>query len=80
MHIFRRRLWRLSGAGRGKRVLKVENKSKEKIAEFGRKIGEAFSAEKAGIVTLVTEEQPVRVFEIMIDYFYAGRARVYAQN
>lgn len=51
-------------------MLKVENKSKEEIAEIGRKIGEAFAAEKAGIVTMVTEEQAVKVFEIMTEYFY----------
>ena len=49
---------------------KVENKSKEEIAEIGRKIGEAFAAEKAGIVTLLTEEQTVKAFEIMTEYFY----------
>lgn len=36
-------------------MFKVENKSKEEIAEIGRKIGEAFAAEKAGIVTMLTE-------------------------
>ena len=33
-------------------MLKVKNKSKEEIARSGRKIGEAFAAEKAGIATL----------------------------
>lgn len=51
-------------------MLKVENKSKEEIAGIGRKIGEAFAAEKAGIVTMLTDEQTVRAFEIMTDYFY----------
>ncbi len=51
-------------------MLKVENKSKEEIAKIGRKIGEAFAAEKAGIVTLLTEEQTVKAFEIMTEYFY----------
>lgn len=49
---------------------KVEDKSKEEIVKIGRKIGEAFAAEKAGIVTLLTEEQTVKAFEIMTDYFY----------
>ena len=51
-------------------MLKVENRSKEEIVEIGRKIGEAFAAEKAGIATLLTEEQIVKAFEIMTDYFY----------
>ncbi len=51
-------------------MLKVENKSKEEIAKIGRKIGEAFAAEKAGIAVLLTEEQTVKAFEIMTDYFY----------
>ncbi|MCM1543359.1 MAG: GNAT family N-acetyltransferase [Blautia sp.] len=51
-------------------MLKVENKSKEEIAEIGRRIGEAFAAEKAGIVTMLTEEQAVKAFEIMTEYFY----------
>lgn len=49
---------------------KVEDKSKEEIVKIGRKIVEAFAAEKAGIVTLLTEEQTVKAFEIMTDYFY----------
>ena len=49
---------------------KIEDKSKEEIVKIGRKIGEAFAAEKAGIVTLLTEEQTVKAFEIMTDYFY----------
>ena len=49
---------------------KVEHKSKEEIVKIGRKIVEAFAAEKAGIVTLLTEEQTVKAFEIMTDYFY----------
>lgn len=51
-------------------MLKVENRSKEEIAQIGRKIGEAFAAENAGIVTLLTEEQVVKAFEIMTEYFY----------
>ncbi|MCM1543540.1 MAG: N-acetyltransferase [Blautia sp.] len=51
-------------------MLKVENKSKEEIAEIGRRIGEAFAAEKAGLVTMLTEEQAVKAFEIMTEYFY----------
>lgn len=31
------------------RLIKVENKSKEEIAEIGRKIGEAFAAESKNI-------------------------------
>ena len=51
-------------------MLKVENRSKEEIAEIGRKIGEAFAAEEAGIATLLTEEQIVKAFEIMTDCYY----------
>ncbi|MCM1497043.1 MAG: N-acetyltransferase [Clostridium sp.] len=51
-------------------MIKVENKSQEEIAGIGRKIGEAFAAEKAGIATIITEEQVVKAFEIMTDYFY----------
>ncbi|MCM1561612.1 MAG: N-acetyltransferase [Butyrivibrio sp.] len=51
-------------------MLKVENKSKEEIAEIGRKIGEAFAAEKAGIVTMLTEEQAVKAFEIITECYY----------
>ncbi|MCM1192336.1 MAG: hypothetical protein NC389_07885 [Acetatifactor muris] len=51
-------------------MLKVENKSKEEITEIGRRIGEAFVAEKAGLVTMLTEEQAVKAFEIMTEYFY----------
>ncbi len=51
-------------------MIKVENKSKKEIAEVGRKIGEAFAAENAGIVTMLTREQSVRAFEIMTEYFY----------
>ncbi len=51
-------------------MLKVENKSKEEIAKIGRKIGEAFAVEKAGSVTMLTEEQAVKAFEIMTEYFY----------
>ena len=51
-------------------MLKVENRSKEEIVEIGRKIGEAFAADKAGIAPLLTEEQIVKAFEIMTDYFY----------
>ena len=54
----------------GKSMLKVDNKSEEEITKIGRKIGEAFAAKKAGIVTLLTEEQTVKAFEIMTDYFY----------
>ena len=46
-------------------MLKVENKSKEEITRIGRKIGEAFVAEKGGIATLLTEEQTVKAFEII---------------
>lgn len=53
-------------------MVKVKNKSKEEIAEIGRKIGEAFAAEKAGIVTMVTEEQAVKAFEIMTEYYYCA--------
>lgn len=52
------------------KLIKVENKSKEEIAEIGRKVGEAFAAEKAGIVTMLTREQAVKAFEIMTEYFY----------
>lgn len=51
-------------------MLKVENRSKEEIAEIGRKIGAAFAAEKAGIVTALTEEQAVKAFEIMTEFYY----------
>lgn len=51
-------------------LIKVENKSEEEIEEIGRKIGEAFAAEKAGIVTALTREQTVRVFEIMTECYY----------
>lgn len=51
-------------------MIKVENKSKEEIAEIGRKIGEAFADEKAGIVTMLTREQVVKAFEIMTECFY----------
>ncbi|MDE7224573.1 MAG: N-acetyltransferase [Acetatifactor sp.] len=51
-------------------MIKLENESKEKIEEIGRKIGEAFADEKAGIVTMLTDEQTVKAFEIMTDYFY----------
>lgn len=51
-------------------LIKVENKSKEEIAEIGRKIGEAFAAEKAGIVTMLAEEQTVKAFEIMTECYY----------
>ncbi|MCM1388066.1 MAG: hypothetical protein NC231_12120 [Bacillus sp. (in: Bacteria)] len=51
-------------------MLKVENKSKEEIAQIGRKIGEAFAAERAGIVTALTKEQAVKAFEIMTEYYY----------
>lgn len=51
-------------------MIKVENKSKEEIAEIGRNIGEAFAAENAGIVTMFTREQAVKAFEIMTDYYY----------
>lgn len=51
-------------------MIKVENKSKEEIAEIGRSIGEAFAAEKAGIVTMFTREQAVKAFEIITDYYY----------
>lgn len=51
-------------------MIKVENKSKEEIAEIGRKIGEAFADEKAGLVTMLTREQAVKAFEIMTEYFY----------
>lgn len=51
-------------------LIKVENKTKEEIAEIGRKIGEAFAAEKAGIVTMLTEEQTVKAFEIMTECYY----------
>jgi hypothetical protein len=37
--------------------MKSENRSNEEIAKIGRKIGEAFAAEKAGIVTLLTEDR-----------------------
>lgn len=51
-------------------MLKVENKSQEEIAEIGRRIGEAFAAEKEGIVTMLTEEQTIKAFEIMTESFY----------
>ena len=51
-------------------MIKIENKSKEEIAEIGRKIGEAFADEKAGLVTMLTREQAVKAFEIMTEYFY----------
>lgn len=52
------------------KMIKVENKSKKEIAEIGRKIGEAFAAENAGIVTMLSREQSVKAFEIMTEYFY----------
>lgn len=51
-------------------MIKVENKSKEEIADIGRRIGEAFADEKDGIVTLLTREQAVKAFEIMTEYLY----------
>lgn len=51
-------------------MIKVENKSKDEIAKIGRRIGEAFAAEKDGIVTMVTREQAVKAFEIITDYYY----------
>lgn len=51
-------------------MIKVENKSKKEIAGIGRRIGEAFAAEKAGIVTMLTREQTVKAFEIMTECFY----------
>lgn len=51
-------------------MIKVENKSKEEITEIGRKIGKAFAAEKAGMATMLTEEQTVKAFEIMTEYYY----------
>lgn len=56
-------------------MIKVEHKSKKEIVEIGRKIGEAFAAENAGIVTMLPREQSVKAFEIMTEYFYrAGGA------
>lgn len=52
------------------RLIKMENKSKEEIAEIGRKVGESFAAEKDGIVTMLTREQTVKAFEIMIECYY----------
>lgn len=51
-------------------MIRVENKSKKEIAKIGRRIGEAFAAENAGIVTMLPREQSVRAFEIMTEYFY----------
>lgn len=51
-------------------MIKVEHKSKKEIVEIGRKIGEAFAAENAGIVTMLPREQSVKAFEIMTEYFY----------
>lgn len=51
-------------------MIKVENKSKKEIAKIGRRIGEAFAAEKAGIVTMLKREQTIKAFEIMTEYFY----------
>ena len=51
-------------------LIKVENRSKEEIVEIGRKVGEAFAAEKSGIVTMVTKEQAVSAFQIIPDYYY----------
>lgn len=56
--------------GLGIRLKKIENKSKEEIAKIGRKIGEAFAVEKGGIVTMLTREQAVKAFEIMIECYY----------
>ena len=51
-------------------MIKVENRSKEEISEIGRRIGEAFAAEKEGLVTLLPPEQTVKMFEIITDYYY----------
>ncbi|MCM1062139.1 MAG: N-acetyltransferase [Eubacterium sp.] len=54
-------------------MIKVENKTESEIAAIGRKIGEAFAAEKGGIAGTVTKEQVVKFFEIMTEcYFRAG--------
>ena len=57
---------------KGKKMIKVKNKSKEEIAENGKKIGKAFAEEKDGIMTLITYEQAVKAFEIMTEYFYTA--------
>lgn len=54
-------------------MIKVEKKSAAEIAAIGRRIGEAFAAERGGIAATVTEEQIVKFFEIMTEcYFRAG--------
>lgn len=53
-----------------RKLIKVENKSKEEIAEIGRRVGEAFAAEKDGIVMMLTREQAVKAFEIITECYY----------
>ncbi|MDE7278808.1 MAG: N-acetyltransferase [Oscillospiraceae bacterium] len=60
-------------------MLKVENKSQEEIAEIGQNIGEAFAAEKEGIVTMLSEEQTIKAFEIMTEYCYRS-GKLYATS
>ena len=59
---------------------KVEDKSKEEIVKIGRKIGEAFAAEKAGIVTLLTEEAAESKKIYLLRYEALRREKIKARH
>lgn len=51
-------------------MIKVEKLTREELEELGRRVGEAFVSENEGIVTTAPQEDMVKAFAIMTEYYY----------
>lgn len=51
-------------------IVKVQSKTDEELAEIGRKIGESFAAEDAGVVRKMPRAHVVKVFQLMTEFYY----------
>ena len=50
-------------------MIKIENRSPEDIANYGRRIGEAFAA-SPGIAETIPHDDLVKSFEIITEFYY----------
>lgn len=50
-------------------MIKIENRSPEDIAKYGRRIGEAFAA-SPGIAETIPHDDLVKSFEIITEFYY----------
>lgn len=51
-------------------IVKVQNKTDKELADIGRKIGEAFAGENAGVVSEMPQTHVVKIFQIMTEFYY----------